>query len=59
MKISIDENKCIGCGTCEVMCPECFKMDGNLAKVVCESCEAHDIKDVAESCPVEAIVIEE
>ncbi len=58
MKISIDESKCIGCGTCEVMCPNCFKMDGNLAKVIDEICEEENIKDVVASCPVEAIVVE-
>jgi ferredoxin len=59
MKVLIDEDKCIGCGTCEAMCPECFKMNGNLAEVTAQSCDKCYVKDVAESCPVDAIIIQE
>lgn len=57
MKISIDENSCIGCGTCEVVCPQCFKMDGDLAKVINEACDECNAKDVEEACPVDAIIV--
>lgn len=57
MKISIDEGKCIGCGTCEVLCANCFKMDGNIARVIDESCDECESKEVVDSCPVSAIII--
>jgi len=59
MKVLIDEDKCIGCGTCEAMCPECFKMNGNLAEVTKQTCDTCDVKGVAESCPVDAIIVQE
>ncbi len=58
MNISIDEKKCIGCGTCEAMCSECFEMDGRVAKVKKGSCDKQNVKDVAEGCPVGAIVVD-
>lgn len=61
MKITIDQEKCIGCGTCEAMCPQVFKLDPNTykAKVLKEEGSKEcDVQEVAGSCPVEAIKIE-
>ncbi len=58
MKISIDEEACIGCGMCESLCGKCFKLEGGKAKVVNEeSCNECDIEEVADNCPTDAIKI--
>lgn len=59
-KIEVDQNKCIGCGHCQQICPASFKLDGGKAhpikeevdKVTCE-------KEAEESCPVDAISVSE
>lgn len=53
----IDENKCIGCGTCVAICPVeaiSFNAEGKaqIDKTKCIKCGA-----CAASCPVEAIEI--
>jgi len=61
MGLRIIDESCVGCGLCESKCPECFKVQGGLAKAIKD--EAGDcnceIEDVIESCPASAIVIEE
>jgi ferredoxin len=58
MKISVDENLCIGCGTCESMCSACFKMEDGISHVIKEECDDCDLTEVVESCPVRAITVE-
>ncbi|MEI8067740.1 MAG: ferredoxin [Candidatus Shapirobacteria bacterium] len=61
-KISIDQNKCIGCNTCPMMDPETFEMDTTTykAKVKKQPEQINDsIKAAIDSCPVGAITIEE
>ena len=55
MKIKIDKNVCIGCGTCSAVCPSNFKMgDDNKAEVISQ--DASDcVQSAVESCPVQAI----
>lgn len=63
MKASVNENLCIGCESCVEICPDVFKMQDNLA--VCGFDDdipekfADACREAAESCPVEAIEIEE
>lgn len=57
-KIKIDEEKCIGCGMCESLCPEVFKMkDGK--SYLCEKADLEKNKDCIEStiqsCPTKAV----
>jgi ferredoxin len=63
MKAKVIEDLCIGCESCTDICPDVFEMQDELA--VCRFDE--DIpeefedacREAAESCPVEAIEIEE
>jgi len=63
MKININQETCIGCGTCKGLCPEVFDLDENEKAFVIkgtgiENCKA-DIKNVISACPVQAISVEE
>jgi len=62
MKAVVDQELCTGCGVCADTCPEVFVLDDDTARVIVnkvpeaaeESC-----REAAESCPVDAITIEE
>ncbi len=60
-KAKVDENLCIGCGTCEALCPAVFKlnMDSGKSEVVGDDCGNCDCQEVVNSCPVNAISIVE
>ncbi|MEI9476474.1 MAG: ferredoxin [Deltaproteobacteria bacterium] len=61
MRVTVDEEACIGCGLCVETCPEVFELkdDKAIAKMeevpeeLVESC-----REAAEECPVEAIQVE-
>jgi len=61
MRVTVDEETCIGCGLCTETCPEVFELkdDKAIAKMeevpedLVESC-----REAAEECPVEAIQVE-
>ena len=56
-KITVNES-CIGCGACTGVAPDVFEMnDEGLASVVGD--DVASAKEVAESCPVEAIEVED
>ena len=60
-KISLDQNKCIGCNTCPLMDPETFEMDTTIykAKIKKQPEEITDsVKSAVEACPVGAITID-
>lgn len=58
VKISVDQNKCIGCGACVATCPGSFELKGGKAhpkktevdKITCE-------KEAEAGCPVAAITL--
>ena len=62
MKIPvIDFEACEGCGTCEALCPDVFKVkeDGKAYVINAKACETCDCQEAADSCPVECIKMEE
>ncbi|MFO7807194.1 MAG: ferredoxin [Candidatus Moraniibacteriota bacterium] len=59
MKVTIDKGRCIGCGVCQSLCGECFQLNGDTAIFVGGECKDCNLEEVADSCPVDAIKIEE
>ena len=62
MKIKINNDKCIGCNTCESLCPKVFeinqtKLKANIKKDADLDKNKNCIKESMEACPVEAIII--
>lgn len=69
MKIVVERNKCIGCGSCAAVCDKFFEMtEDNLAHLKnsvknveneeLEVNEADCAKEAADICPVQIIKIE-
>lgn len=57
-KVSVDVSTCVGCGLCEQSCPEVFKIEGDgIAHVKAHTCDQHNLAEVAEQCPVNAIKV--
>jgi ferredoxin len=57
-KAIVNEELCIGCGTCESLCPTVFKIEEGKSKVISAECGDCDCQEAADSCPVSAIIIE-
>ena len=66
MKVSIDQTKCVACGSCVAICPEVFEMkeDGTVdvraefkGKDIPKELEAK-VQEAHDMCPATAIVIE-
>jgi len=61
-RVYIDEEECIGCGTCEEICEEVFKLneETDTAEVIKPEGGPEDlIQEAIDSCPVECIYWEE
>ncbi len=57
-KIVIEDSLCTGCGLCASNCPDVFEVgDDNIAHAIADNCAECDLKEVAEQCPVNAIII--
>ncbi|MEN6320276.1 MAG: ferredoxin [Syntrophaceae bacterium] len=61
MKVRIDEELCTGCGLCEETAPEVFELVDD--KAVVKGTEIKEdliekVKEAADDCPAEAIIIE-
>ncbi len=63
MNVLVDEEKCIGCGACEEICPPVFHVDEaiGISQVIDpDACDFSGCCHAAEeNCPVEAISVEE
>lgn len=57
MSIKVNYDLCIGCGTCEVLCPAVFKLNAEGKADAISQEEIPCAKNAAESCPVQAIEI--
>jgi ferredoxin len=58
MAVHIDEDDCIGCGTCEELCPKVFKLDAGTEKaevIMPEGGPQDLIEEAIESCPASCI----
>ena len=58
MAVHIDEDECIGCGTCEELCPEVFRLNSatEKAEVIMPEGGPHDlIEEATDSCPASCI----
>lgn len=55
-KVTVDAATCVGCGLCEQSCPEVFEVQGDgIAHIKTHVCSQHNLKEVAEQCPVNCI----
>lgn len=60
MKVIVDVDACIGCGVCENLCPDAFVINEEGKAVATPGAgEAACTRDAADSCPVQAITIED
>lgn len=60
MKVKVNEDVCIGCGTCCAICDEVFEFNND--GIACVKSDADidkysdEVKTAIESCPTEAII---
>jgi ferredoxin len=63
MKAIVDEDLCIGCGACEDVCPNAFKLDEDgISHVIVEDPQPElygCIREAEDACPVAAITVTE
>ncbi len=57
-KPKVNQKICIGCGTCEALCPDVFKLKNNKSQVISEDCKNCDCQEAINNCPVSAISME-
>jgi ferredoxin len=60
MKVVVDEDKCVGTGSCEQSCPKVFKVVGGISKVQVEVVPKEEearAREAVEGCPMGAIRI--
>ena len=58
MSVTVDQALCIGCGICIDACPEVFTFNADgKAEVIKDHCDQHNLEEVADQCPVDAIEV--
>ncbi len=56
----VDQDACIGCGLCTEICPEVFQLVDDKSVVIGpDKCGSCDIEEAVDSCPAEAITLED
>jgi len=61
MTITVDKEKCIGCGSCAAIAPNVFNMGADGKAAVMEGDHAADAalaNQAKDACPVQAILVE-
>jgi ferredoxin len=53
--IKVNQDKCIGCGTCVAICPSNFQLNANGKSEVIGQDDNDCVQNAIESCPVQAI----
>lgn len=53
--VKVNEDLCIGCGTCESLCAKVFKLEDGKSKVIADDCTECNLDEVIDACPVSAI----
>jgi ferredoxin len=62
MAVHIDEDECIGCGTCEEICPAVFRLNTDTEKaevIMPEGGPGDLIEEAIDSCPASCIYEED
>ena len=61
MKVKVDRKLCFGLGNCVVIAPTVFELDEENKAVVLDptSTDERTVLDAAESCPQNAIIVED
>ena len=62
MKVKVDADLCTGCELCIDTCPEVFEMKDDVSTAKVEDVpndQEDDVREAAEDCPVEAIIVED
>jgi ferredoxin len=61
-KVYLDQDECIGCGSCEEICPEVFKLNEDTEKaevIKAEGGPEDQIQEAIDTCPVSCIAWKE
>ena len=55
--IKIIKEKCIGCGSCVAICPDCFEIGSDCKAEIKKGTDCKDdcVKEAVDICPVDAI----
>lgn len=62
MYVTVEAGSCVGCGSCEAICPDVFSMnDHGVVQATLEVDPSHlsDVKDAIKMCPVNCIFLDE
>lgn len=59
-KVKVDQEKCIGCGSCQMIAPELFELNDEMKSeyIGGEMPDEEKLQEAIDVCPVEAITKE-